>query len=1092
KNCTFSSNSAAIWGGGIYNNYNTEPELINCTFIDNSAGDNGGGMFNNQISSPKVTNSVFIGNSADYGGGMGNNDNSNPTMTNCTISFNSATYGGGMANDNSNPTVTNCIFWGNDSTISDNEIYNEGTSTPTVRTSDIGGCGGSGSWDSSMGIDGGGNIDADPYFVDAAGGDWNLQGISQCIDSGNNDVVTEATDREGKARLMDGDFDAIPTVEMGAYEYERPMIVYGDIIFVDQDAGGSNTGLNWDDALLSLQNAINVASAGQAIWVAEGTYTPVYDYELGLGERGKHFRMKNQVAIYGGFVGNEPNTFNLNDRDLVAHETILSGDIGTPMEPNDNCYHVFYHPVGTYLNTTAVLDGFTITSGHADMGSEPHDRGGGMYNYFSSPKVLNCTFRSNWAYNGGGMVNDVNSSPEVIGCTFSDNTTDSYGGGIHNGISSNPILTDCTFSGNTAVNGSGGGMSNYSNSPILFNCTFNGNTADAAYGGGLYNYWECSPIIINCVFSGNSADAGGGMYDRASNSSTIFNCTFAGNLATNGKALACDSSGQEYPGAVTMVNSICWDGGAEIWSYDGSSITITYSDIQGGWAGPGGDNIDADPNFVDAAGGDVHLLGISPCIDHGDNSEVIYYTDRDGIPRYIDADFNGIPTVDMGAYEHVPPAVVYEDIIYVDQDATDGGNTGLSWDDALLSLQYAMSVASAGQAIWVAEGTYTPVYDYELGLGARGKHFRMKNQVAIYGGFAGNEPDIFDLNDRDLVANETILSGDLNGNDESGGDNSDNCFHVIFNPGGLDPNTILDGFTVTGGNANGSVYFNSGGGMYNICCSSTVTNCIFSGNTTTGHGGGMFNLGTSSPIVANCNFRGNSASKGGGMFNESSRAIITNCIFSGNSSDFGGGIYNFLCDPNVTNCTFSSNSATWYGGGMHNDSQVNPTVTGCIFWGNSAPSDKEISGPTTVRYSCVEGGYAGMGNMDGDPLFMDADGVDNIVGTADDDLHLKSYSPCIDGGEPAGDYSGQADCDGESRVRYDCVDIGADEVYAIAGDFEEDEDVDMVDLSKFYSHWLDSPCSGAYWCGGADFNTSGEVNLIDYAFLANHWLKGSH
>jgi predicted outer membrane repeat protein len=140
------------------------------------------------------------------------NDSSNPTLTNVTFSGNSATgSGGGMYNDTSNPTLTNVIIWGSTSggSISNN------TSNPTISYSDIQGCGGSGGWTSACGTDGGNNIDANPHFVNAAGGNLRLQSGSPAIDAGNNSapgLSGVTTDLDGSPRIIGG------TVDMGAYE----------------------------------------------------------------------------------------------------------------------------------------------------------------------------------------------------------------------------------------------------------------------------------------------------------------------------------------------------------------------------------------------------------------------------------------------------------------------------------------------------------------------------------------------------------------------------------------------------------------------------------------------------------------------------------------------------------------------------------------------------------------------------------------------------------------------------------------------------------------------------------------------------------
>ncbi|UCF42370.1 MAG: right-handed parallel beta-helix repeat-containing protein [Planctomycetota bacterium] len=204
----------------------------------------------------------------------------------------------------------------------------------------------------------------------------------------------------------------------------------------------------------------------------------------------------------------------------------------------------------------------------------------------------------------------------------------------------------------------------------------------------------------------------------------------------------------------------------------------------------------------------------------------------------------------------------------------------------------------------------------------------------------------------------------------------------------------------------------SGGGMSNVSCSPTVTKCTFSGNSAS-LGGGMV-CGSSSATVTNCRFIGNSASAdGGGMYNNYSGATVTNCTFSGNSADRGGGMFNKKASPTVTNCTFSSNSASNpYGGGIFNYGYTDgafPWVVNCILWGNTAAgwlteTDQIYDDPysdTTIYYTCVEGwtgSLGGAGNHGDDPLLVDADGADDIVGTEDDNLRLSAGSACIDAG----------------------------------------------------------------------------------------------
>jgi hypothetical protein len=271
----------------------------------------------------------------------------------------------------------------------------------------------------------------------------------------------------------------------------------------------------------------------------------------------------------------------------------------------------------------------TIRSTDSSLGG-----GGGMYNDRSSPILSHCIFSENSAYAslsnmGGAMYNNDNSNPALTDCLFSLNWSENYGGGIYNSESS-PILTDCVFNGNWAEEYGGGmynkqsnptliscwfvwnwaavitsyhdsypsgaGIYNESSSPILSACVLSGNYAEGD-GAGMYNS-NSGPELANCIIIGNwTADFGGAMYNQAGNS-TLTNCTFFGNIAYEGNALVCDSPQQKSPGNIEMTNCILWDGGDEIWNNDDSVITITYSNIQGGFPGRG--NIDADPLFAQA------------------------------------------------------------------------------------------------------------------------------------------------------------------------------------------------------------------------------------------------------------------------------------------------------------------------------------------------------------------------------------------------------------------------------------------------------------------------------------------------------------
>ena len=272
------------------------------------------------------------------------------------------------------------------------------------------------------------------------------------------------------------------------------------------------------------------------------------------------------------------------------------------------------------------------------------------------------------------------------------------------------------------------------------------------------------------------------------------------------------------------------------------------------------------------------------------------------------------------------------DIIYVDMDAVAIDNTGMSWEHAYTDLQEAMYRARkcGCEQIWVAEGMYKPA------KAARSISFELINNVALYGGFP---PGGGAWTERNPNVYETILSGDIAEPDY----HSDNSYHIVKCENVY--NAILDGFTITAGNANALGYADPngcGGGIYgNYSLSSTITNCAFSDNSAC-YGGAIYDYNSSNANITNCIFTDNTAEyNGGGIYNYQSSPTIINCTFSGNSvttvgNSYGGAMYNTnSSEPNVTNCTFSDNSAR-EGGAVYNYSDSGPNISNCVFKGNTA------------------------------------------------------------------------------------------------------------------------------------------------------------
>ena len=954
-NCTFNGNTASSDGGGICNS-SSSPTLIGCAFSGNSAGEGGG--IHNFSSSPALTNCIFSGNSAwSYGGGVNNDSSSSPTITNCTLSGNAANWAGsGVYSSSSSPTLINCIVWGNVKSA----VASDSASTPTITYSAIQG-----------GYAGAGNSSADPLFVrspwtgpdgvfgtaDDDFGELRLREGSPALDVGVNSAVSGvSTDLAGNVRIQGG------TVDFGAYEgvFAAPA---PKVLYVDTTARGAYTGTSWANAFTSLAATLVTATDGDIIRVAHGSYRPTSS-----SNRSISFALRNGVAIYGGYAGHAAS--DPDARDTALYPTILSGNIGAAASSTDNSYHVL---TASAVGASTILDGVTVTGGHADGVKPFQSDGGGLYAISASLTLNNCTFSGNSAsQSGGGMYND-SSSPLLADCTFSGNSASS-GGGMYNS-SSSPTVVNCSFSGNSASD-RGGAMCDISSSPTLTNCLFSGNgvhSSTAGYGGAMYSI-SSSLTLTNCTISGNSASGnstgyGGAIY-YSSSSHLWANCIIWGNIASNGP-------------------QVSWSDG---------TVTITHSNIQGAYSGIG--NINVDPLFVrlpwagldgrfntaDDDPGDLRLRPGSPMLNIGSNT---------AIPAGVSTDLAGNArihngTVDLGAYEGTtaPPT---PRTFYVDLGAPTGANTGASWADAFTSLQSALAAAGAGGIIRVAGGTYRPTSGTDRTLS-----FPLRNDVVICGGYAGYgapNPDA-----RQIALYPTILSGDIG----VLGSSADNSHHVVTAIG-VGSSTALDGVTVTGGNSNGS-----GGGLLAICGSPTITNCTFTANVARTYGGAIHNQYSSSPKLTNCTFSGNSSgSYGGVMSNE------------------------YSSSPTLANCTFSGNSAEFGGGGMYNHSS-SPTLTNCILWGNGGGAlyDTGSIATITVTYSIVQGGYTGVGNVDVDPLFVRSpwNGPDGVFGTADDDhgdLRLRLESPASNGGSNTAVFGVSTDLAGNPRIQNDTVDLGA-------------------------------------------------------------------
>jgi hypothetical protein len=333
-------------------------------------------------------------------------------------------------------------------------------------------------------------------------------------------------------------------------------------------------------------------------------------------------------------------------------------------------------------------------------------------------------------------------------------------------------------------------------------------------------------------------------------------------------------------------------------------------------------------------------------------------------------------------YEFAIAAICAKDV-YVDQNCVGTIHDGSSWATAYLELAPVLASTFGGDTyVHVARGTYKPTIESD-----RSATFQLAKKVRVLGGYPTGGGA------RDPGANVTILSGDTG----VPGIDSDNSYHVVSGRE-TDVTAVLDGFTVTGGKADGpNDYF--GGGMINWGGSPTVKDVVLAGNSAS-YGGGMANMYDSNPAVSNVTFRGNSAAGGGGIYNYYSSPALTNVTFSGNSANWNGGAIDNDngSSPTLTNITINGNTAPKGGGICNCDSSCSPSIRNTILWGNTPDqifNDRD-SAPT-VSYCVVQGGYAsGTGIITADPLL----GPLGIHGGYTQSIPLLAGSSAIDAADP--------------------------------------------------------------------------------------------
>lgn len=785
---------------------------------------------------------------------------------------------------------------------------------------------------------------------------------------------------------------------------------YAVIRYVKPIATGTGDGSSWTNASGNLQAMINVAIPTQdEVWVAGGTYFPT-SYPSGCStcgtagstNRNNTFLLKSGLRIYGGFAGNETARALRNSH---LNESILSGDLGTKYETNDNAYHVV---TAIDCSNTTVLERFTIENGNA--------------NATTSITVAGRTYYRSW---GGGVL-CVYSPIRIALCAIVDNQAIDGGGILNTG--SNTYITNSVIVGNSATAGGGGIYNHESSAADIRNCTITQNTASVA-GGAMYNY-NSGPYIINVIVWDNTS-AG-----------------FPG-IANNGST-------------VTGYSSNVQGGIAISWCSNCISIEPQFinADFPEGIDGKWGSRDDGLRISACSPGIDKGVNGSTEGVDMSNQTREI---DIPSITNTIPS-----VSLDMGAYEYQNTGPSNQ-TFYVNGSLTTGLNDGSSWENAFrgatafgTALRYANNCDN--NTILVAKGTYKP---HRLPFGVtsgtnRSYTFALKGGLKIYGGFMGTE-SASDYSSRKARQNETILSGDFSDNDIVTGEggtlaivnNTENANHVLTTYDGA-KQILLKGFTIKGGNALGSSNQNGGGIYVYNCPSFEITDCIIKHNSAANGAGIYFRL--SSPLKLNNNYfdKNSATTDGGGGYISENTLIANNNVFAGNraAAGVGGAVRNDLYFGEFYNNTFYNNSAQTSGGALFT---YDPGIAGApidinrtynnLFYKNAIGTNtastyadffierngrdfkNNILQFTSSYYPLNKDpngiGATAAGNLFAvNPLFageLNLLGPDGIGGTADDGFRLQRTSPAVN----AGTYSSAPSFDILSNSRYTFFDIGA-------------------------------------------------------------------
>jgi len=1007
-------------GGGLYL-YGSSLSLSNLIITGNSAIW-GGGLYTEGGGTVTLTNSLVRGNNASIpgyngrGGGMSVSGSTTVNLNNVTVANNTASSSvGGIDVSYATLNIRSSIVWGNTAPTGAAGIEGSAGSTVNVSYSIT-----------QEAASGTGNLNVDPQFVNAGGGDFRLKPGSLAVDAGNNSVLpvdTNDMDRDGNATELlpydlnrnarqtdyprvDAGSGSAPIVDMGAYEMTAntaPTLtttVSPTLTAINEDVSG--------DTGTPIATLLSRGAGGD----------PISDPDLAA---------QDGIAIVTADVTNgawqysldSGTTWNAVGSPSASTARLLASDAVTRLRfvPNANYFGTatitfvaWDQSIGVNGGTASAAtaggsSSFSTASLTASITVNPVNDAPTISNVGDDQLIPMNAAYGPLSFTVGDVETAVGSL--TLSATSSNQTVLPNASIVFGGSGANRSVTLTPAAGQRGIttvtitvnDGSGASTATASDSFVLkiddaaptistiANQTINENAATAAIPFTIGPAAKVSALTLSAASSNTTLlpDAnialGGsgasrtvkltpvaGSYGSATVTINVtdgvLTTSTSFTLTVNDIPTIANIGDQLVPVNTTSA-AIAFTIGDSDTAVSSLTLSRTSSNT----------TLLPEANIVFGGSGANRTVTLTPVANQY-GSATVTITVSDGSASSSDS---FVVTIDTTRHHASPTGLA--------------GGSCESWANAC-TLTYALSLASSGDEIWVKAGTYVPGT-------SRSDTFNLKNGVAVYGGFAGSETA---RSQRNWKNNATILSGEI-----GGASTSDNIVHVV-KAVSVGNTTVLDGFTITKGTATGSVTADmQGAGLYSDSSSPILANLTFSSNDA-GYGGAIY-LRNSHPLILNTIFSANRATvHGGAMYLTFSNPTLAQVVFSGNftvMNDVGSGaaLYNNASSPVLTNTTFYNNSSRF--GVIANYFNSSPQVRNSILWGNSASPFYLSSGTPVVTYSIVQNGIAGAGNLDQDPMFADV---------AAGDLRLSATSPAIDSGNNSVIPADSRDLDGDGNT----------------------------------------------------------------------------